>query len=87
MCPKFLERIVLVWTIDKSGTNWLKIGTNWPKLRRIGFDKLDLERIDLYLVNLFQLKFVPTSLYHFFSQFAPTYVNSYQHFQTFDILF
>ena len=40
-----------------------------------------------YLVNSFQLKFVPTSSYHFFSQFVPTSVNSYQLFKTFDILY
>ena len=39
--PKFVGRICLkLGQIDQCGTNWLKIGTNWPKLERIGLGQM-----------------------------------------------
>ena len=61
---------------------------SWPRTRKsVAHESKNRNNmLKWYLVNSFQLKFVPTSSYHFLSQFVPTSVNSYQLFKTFDIL-
>ena len=81
--------MVLSWDkLTKLGQIDLKLERTYRNWDELVWDKFDLEQIDLYLVNSFQLKFVPTSSYHFLSQFVPTYDNSYHFFfQTFISIF